>query len=220
VARQSAFSPAASFFLASHCWAVVGFGGGGGGAAIAPLHHHSTMATATAHPLVRNSRIWVLRVRAMGSLPRGRLKGKTPDYAKCEEKFAKAFAKAEQEAGPGGCPTEGDAAAIEGRVDVCMAGVAGALTGAPCDPICGCGYNGVPDTNCLGCTFCLQAGAGPVPNCQFFCLAPPTCTCPPGDAACCAANPCCDNCADPKPAECFVNTCSCDPGTCCFTVRP
>ena len=54
--------------------------------------------------------------------------GRTPNFAKCEDKFTKAFAKAEQHAGPGVCPTEGDAAAIEATVDACVAGIAFALT--------------------------------------------------------------------------------------------
>jgi hypothetical protein len=56
--------------------------------------------------------------------------GRTPNFAKCEDKFTKAFAKAEQHAGPGVCPTEGDAAAIEATVDACVAGIAVALTGS------------------------------------------------------------------------------------------
>lgn len=64
--------------------------------------------------------------------------GKPHNFAKCETRFMSAFAKAEQQAG-GACPTEGDAAAIEGLVDACASDVAAALSGlsggsppAPC----------------------------------------------------------------------------------------
>jgi len=145
------------------------------------------------------------------------VKGKAPDYAKCEEEFVKAFARAERE---GGCTTEGDAAAIEGRVDACMAGVGAALAGDNCGSVCGCGYGAVPNTNCPGCTFCIQSGEGPVPGCSFGLLGPPLSFCPPppGLDACCAENPCADNCPDPKPLECFTNSGTCDPAACCFTL--
>jgi hypothetical protein len=158
------------------------------------------------------------------------VKGKTPNFAKCEADFAKAFAKAEKDAGPGGCTTEGDTAAIESRVDACMAGVAAALAGDNCpdDPaktepgICGCGYAELPNTNCPGCTLCLQSGPGPVPGCSIQCVGPPACVCagvPPGEPnTCCTDNPCCDNCPDPKPLQCFTNSCTCDPEACCFLV--
>lgn len=48
----------------------------------------------------------------------------------------RAFAKAEQQAGPGVCPTEGDAAAIEGLVDACASDVAAALSGGSPPPPC------------------------------------------------------------------------------------
>ncbi len=60
--------------------------------------------------------------------------GQAPDFGRCEENFTRAFARAEKWAGPGGCPTEGDTAAIEERVDACMAGVAAALGGEPPPP--------------------------------------------------------------------------------------
>jgi hypothetical protein len=150
------------------------------------------------------------------------VKGKTPDYAKCEEDFTKAFARAEQEAGPGGCTTAGDTAAIEGRVDACMTGVAAALAGNNCGSVCGCGYGELPNTNCPGCTLCLQSGDGPVPGCSIQLLGPPACFCPgvpPGEPdTCCAANPCCDPCPEPKPLECSMNTATCDPASCCFII--
>jgi hypothetical protein len=61
-------------------------------------------------------------------------KGQTPDFARCEAAFTKAFARAEKVAGPGVCPTEGDTAAIESLVDACMADVASALAGNPPPP--------------------------------------------------------------------------------------
>lgn len=153
------------------------------------------------------------------------VQGKKPNFARCAEDFAKAFAKAEQDAGPGGCPTEGDTAAIESRVDACMSDIAVALhDNCPDDPlktqpgICGCGYSeSTMPVNCVGCTFCLQSGPGPIPDCHAFCVGPPDCTCSPGDATCCAGNPCCNNCPDP-PAECNLSSCGCDPAACCFTV--
>jgi hypothetical protein len=41
------------------------------------------------------------------------LQAKDPDYAMCQEGFARQYAKAEEAAGPGVCPTEGDRAEIE-----------------------------------------------------------------------------------------------------------
>ena len=61
--------------------------------------------------------------------------GKPHSFAKCESVFMEAFAKIEQRAGPGVCPTEGDAAAIEAVIDACASDVAAALSGgtpAPC----------------------------------------------------------------------------------------
>jgi hypothetical protein len=54
--------------------------------------------------------------------------GKKPRFAKCSDRFTKAFAKAEAKAGPGVCPTEGDAVA-EARVDACVAAIATLLSG-------------------------------------------------------------------------------------------
>ena len=69
--------------------------------------------------------------------------------------------------------------------------------------------------NGVGCAFCADSS----PDCQVFCVGPPLCLCPPDDPeACCEANPCCDNCPDPKPDECFVSTCGSDPPECSLTV--
>ena len=81
--------------------------------------------------------------------------------------------------------------------------------------VCGCGYGDAPNTNGVGCTFCALIA----PGCEFGCLAPPTCLCGGGEG-CCEDNPCCDDCPGPKPPQCSVNTCSCDPTTCCFTTCP
>lgn len=62
--------------------------------------------------------------------------GKIPNFAKCDTAFMKAFAKAEQSAGVGVCPTEGDTAAIEAQVDICMADIANVLAGHPPTPPC------------------------------------------------------------------------------------
>jgi hypothetical protein len=58
------------------------------------------------------------------------LEGRTPNFARCETSFDKAFAAAET-AGKGMCPTSGDYESIEGRVDACMAGISSALAGSP-----------------------------------------------------------------------------------------
>jgi hypothetical protein len=69
--------------------------------------------------------------------------GQTPDFARCEAAFTKAFAKAEQEAGPGVCPTEGDTSTIETLVDVCMSDIGSALAGSP-PPPASCVPGGAP----------------------------------------------------------------------------
>jgi hypothetical protein len=71
----------------------------------------------------------------------------------------------------------------------------------------------------LGCTFCGIAGPTEETGCQFACTTTPPCLCG-GDADCCTANPCCDDCPGPKGPECTVNSCGCDPAGCCFTVCP
>lgn len=49
---------------------------------------------------------------------KGAVKGGTPDYSKCADKFAAAFAKLEAR---GGCATVGDAASIENSTDAYVA---------------------------------------------------------------------------------------------------
>lgn len=67
--------------------------------------------------------------------------------------------------------------------------------------------------NGVGCHFCYAPQA-----CDVFCVGTPPCLCPPDDAACCDANPCCDPCPGPKPPECSLIFCGCAPGDCCVTV--
>ncbi len=55
--------------------------------------------------------------------------GNPPHTAQCVAHFEAAFAAAEHNAGPGGCPTEGDAGDIETLLDTCVADVATALSG-------------------------------------------------------------------------------------------
>jgi len=66
------------------------------------------------------------------------LRGGTAKVDGCEQALARAFAKAERSARPEVCPTEGDTAAIEVRVNSCMADIASALAGnlqsPPCPP--------------------------------------------------------------------------------------
>ena len=65
------------------------------------------------------------RLREMGKAA----VGSSPDLAKCTMKASDAFARAEMMAGPGVCPTAGDAGAIEGRVDGAADGINAALSG-------------------------------------------------------------------------------------------
>lgn len=55
--------------------------------------------------------------------------GAVPNFVNCRTKFLADFTRAEVRAGPGGCPTEGDAAGIEARVAAAAAASAGALSG-------------------------------------------------------------------------------------------
>jgi hypothetical protein len=66
---------------------------------------------------------------------RAQLQGKAPDYTACEESFAKNFAKAEEKAGPGVCPSEGDHAEVSDTVAECTAELSTALAAADgCPP--------------------------------------------------------------------------------------
>ena len=56
------------------------------------------------------------------------VQGATPDYAECHENFMRTYPGLEQKAGPGVCPTEGDAEAIEATLDACQVEVAQALS--------------------------------------------------------------------------------------------
>ncbi len=69
---------------------------------------------------------------------KAKLKGTEPDYTNCEETFAKKFGKAEEKAGPGICPTEGDLLILQGEVDSSAAELAEQLEAA--DPNCPMGY--------------------------------------------------------------------------------
>lgn len=62
------------------------------------------------------------------------LKGTPPDYAKCDEALASKFAKTEEKAGPGICPSENDADAIQAILEESARRVSERLT-AP-DPSC------------------------------------------------------------------------------------
>jgi hypothetical protein len=59
------------------------------------------------------------------------VQGRTGNFAICETEFTLAFQRAERNAGPGVCPTEGDTGAIEAMVDTCMGNIASALAGNP-----------------------------------------------------------------------------------------
>jgi hypothetical protein len=91
---------------------------------------------ALAEPPTLADRCEARKNRAAGALAQclarehaSELEGRTPNVAKCEASFGQAFAAAEK-AGQAVCPTAGDYAVIEGRIDACMAGIASALAGS------------------------------------------------------------------------------------------
>lgn len=69
---------------------------------------------------------------------KARLKRSAADYTKCEEKFATKMAKAEEGAGLGVCPTEGDVSQVDAEIAAATTEVAEQLD-AP-DPACPPGY--------------------------------------------------------------------------------
>jgi hypothetical protein len=77
------------------------------------------------------------------------VKGGTPDFAKCDAAFMKAFTKAETKAGPGICPTEGDAVAVEALIDACFDDLKAALSGSPNPPcVPGAAFPATGQTTC------------------------------------------------------------------------
>ncbi len=60
------------------------------------------------------------------TIARAARRGESPDFTKCDEKFAAAWAKAEAKGG-GACPTSGDVATIRGQVQGDVAAVVAAL---------------------------------------------------------------------------------------------
>src|SRR5579862_8289530 len=98
-------------------------------------------------------------------------------------------------------------------VAVCLiAAPVSAQLSVTCPP----GFNGTFNANKVGCTFCAEATS----DCHFECVDTPPCVCPGGDPACCANNPCCNGCPDPKPLECELKHCDCSPSDCCSTICP
>ena len=92
------------------------------------------------------------------------VKGKAPDYAKCDEAFMKAFTNAETKAGPGVCPSTGDAVAVEALIDGCFDDLRAALSGSP-NPPCVPGGPGAPGAfPATGQTTCWNS-AGTVISC-------------------------------------------------------
>jgi hypothetical protein len=87
----------------------------------------------------------------------GEVLGRTPNIARCDAAFTKAFAKAEAKAG-GACPTNGDTAAVEAQVDICVADIAAALSGTPAPPAC----QSFPAT---GQTTCYDSSGLPTTTC-------------------------------------------------------
>ncbi len=76
------------------------------------------------------------------------VKGQMFNYAKCDAAFVKAFANAEDNAGVGVCPTEGDAAAIETMIDACFDDLKGALSGSPNPPCVPRAFPATGQTTC------------------------------------------------------------------------
>jgi hypothetical protein len=58
-------------------------------------------------------------------------KGEGPDYSKCTEKFSDQWQKAEEKAGPGVCPSEGDESSMDTRITDHANEVAALLGGGP-----------------------------------------------------------------------------------------
>ena len=106
-------------------------------------------------------------------------------------------------------------AVVSGVLLALIAPLAVAQDGAGGSPLCPPGDHSMFNVNGVGCTFCFAPS-----DCQPECLGPPVCFCPPGDTACCDANPCCVNCPEQGSLRCNVSTCSCSPETCCSTVCP
>jgi hypothetical protein len=96
------------------------------------------------------------------------LQGVAPDFTKCDERFAAAFAKAEEKAAKKGiaCPSEDDAALLQSFVSAHSGEVSDALGG---EPLPGCGNGAVdaageecdgPDLRGKDCTdFALVSGS-------------------------------------------------------------
>ena len=61
-------------------------------------------------------------------------KGGSPDYAKCEGKFADKWNKIETTAGPGVCPSEGDATSMDSRITIDTLEIADLLAGGAVIP--------------------------------------------------------------------------------------
>ena len=99
---------------------------------------------------------------------------------------------------------------------LCLVGVAAHAGQMPANNPCPPGQLSFFNVNKPGCTLC----SGPQTECAVQCLGPPACFCPPGDEACCDANPCCFNCPGEGSLACNVSTCVCTPETCCTLVCP
>src|SRR5262245_4442605 len=109
------------------------------------------------------------------------VQGHTSDFAICGAPLAKAFATAERHAGPGECTTEGDTAAIEAVVDVCMADIAGQLAGnppplPPPPPCTQAKVTATGQTTCWGSTGTVTACAGTGEDGEFRAGAAPSYT--------------------------------------------
>jgi hypothetical protein len=101
-------------------------------------------------------------------------------------------------------------------ITVMLVALCGSAALAQDHSICPAGYLSTFNANQVGCTFCAADSAG----CEVSCIGSPTCYCEPGDAACCAATPCCTNCPKEGSLECNVSSCGCEPSDCCFTRCP
>jgi hypothetical protein len=88
------------------------------------------------------------------------VKGGIPDYAKCSAVFTTAFTKAETNAGPGVCPSEGDARAVEALIDGCFADLSAALAGTPNPPCVSQAFPATGQTTCWNSAGTVIACAG------------------------------------------------------------
>jgi hypothetical protein len=125
----------------------VGTAGGGG----LPTHPPSKAAICEATKLTASG----VKQACLATQEALAVLGKPHNPALCSSFFDHAFDTAERLAGPGVCPTEGDAPAIEALVDACFDNLKGALSGLP-----PAGFQQFPAT---GQTSCWDSAGNSIP---------------------------------------------------------